>query len=292
MSLWSVCMPSSVDSQEYHLFHNQGTSTREESTTIEVTEGLLTEQMTRLSFQEKKKADEDLHCLPDEIEESIEMIDTCLEELEIEVQVQRNFAYDIAARQNKEFVEDRDFRLMFLRADMFNARSATKRLMKFLQQKLTYFGEEKLTKEIEWSDLTEGDIEVLESGRWHVQADNDRSGRPILFILNHVQPNFKPENFVRASYFRFFQYILPNINSQRRGVVGIYYDTLGQVQQTALNVATKTWLFNLTVPVRYTAMHVCLKMNKTPWYLNHVLNMLPSDVVVRTKIHHGTCSVF
>ena len=293
-SLFSVCLPSSVNSQEYLLHHNNGggggssTSNNQASTTIEVTEGILAQQMGRLSFQEKKQADEDLHCLPDEIEESPEMVNTCLEDFKNEVQVQRNFVYDIAERQNKAFVEDKDFRLMFLRADMFNAKAATKRLMNFLQQKLTYFGEEKLTKEIKWADLTEEDIEVLESGRWHVQADNDRSGRPILFILNHVQPKFKPENFVRASYFRFFEYILPNINAQRKGVVGIYYDTLGKVQQTGFNVATKTWIFNLTVPVRYTAMHVCLKMNKTPWYLNHVLNMVPRDVVVRTKIHHGT----
>ena len=75
--------------------------------------------------------------MPDEIEESPEMVNACVEDFENEVQIQRNFVYDIAERQNKAFVEDRDFRLMFLRADMFNAKAATKRLMKFLQQKLT-----------------------------------------------------------------------------------------------------------------------------------------------------------
>ena len=282
-SLFGVCLPNSESSQQLQLQQHS-----QRSGSIEEMEDLLVRQMRNLSFQEKVKADEDLHCLPDEIEETHDMVESRLREFESEVQSQRTFVYDIAERQNKEFVEDRDLRLMFLRCDSFNANAATRRLMKFLQQKLTYFGEEKLTKEIKWSDLDEDDIEVLESGRWHIQSENDRSGRPIAFILNHVRPDFKPENFVRASYFRFFQYILPNIEAQRKGIVGIYYDTLGEVRPTAFNVATKTWIFNLTLPVRYTAIHLCLKASKTPWYLNHVLKMLSRDVMVRTRIHHGT----
>ena len=154
--------------------------------TFQEAENIVVREMNTLSFHEQKRATEDIHCVPDEDEETPKLIEESLSEMEEEIQKKKTYVYEMAEGQCKEFVTDRDFRLMFLRADFFNVKAATKRFMKFLQQKLMYFGQEKLTKDIEWSDLNQEDVDVLESGFWHVQHQPDRSNRPIVVVLNHA----------------------------------------------------------------------------------------------------------
>jgi hypothetical protein len=120
-----------------------------------------------------------------------------------EIEIQKTSPYEIAEHQNRRYVQDNEFRLMFLRSELFNVHKATRRMMKFLQHKVMYFGEEKLGKVIEWSDLTKDDIDVLKSNLWHVQKDPDRSGRPLCIIPSHVyMGNYKVENIV-SFIFRF-----------------------------------------------------------------------------------------
>jgi hypothetical protein len=285
-SVCSICQPnSSLDASSHQQAFS--TSTKLQDITITNVEDILDEQMGRLTFQEKLKAEEEVHCLPNPIEETPEVVEESLFNFEEEIKNQKNFVYELAEKQNKAFLEDRDFRLMFLRADLFNVRAAACRLMKFLQQKLIYFGESKLTKDIEWSDLTKEDIEALESGRWHIHKCTDQSGRPIVFIMNHVRPRFAAESVVRASYFRCFA-LLQSVEAQKKGVVAIYYDSFGKKEPTPFDVVTKTWSFNLTCPIRYTATHLCFKQKHgLGWDMNLVLKIIPGDMLARTIIHYG-----
>ena len=57
-------------------------------------------------------------------------------------------------------------------------------MLEFLRFKATYFGEEKLTREITFEDLNDDDKEVLLSGLHHIQEGADRMGRKILHFFN------------------------------------------------------------------------------------------------------------
>jgi hypothetical protein len=49
-------------------------------------------------------------------------------------------AYEQAERMTKGYVTDSKFRLMFLRANRFDAEKAATRLVNFMEGKLEYFG--------------------------------------------------------------------------------------------------------------------------------------------------------
>jgi hypothetical protein len=58
---------------------------------------------------------------------------------------------------------DVTFKLMFLRADYYDASKAARRLAKYFEDKLHLFGEDKLVKKITLDDLSEEDMEVFQT---------------------------------------------------------------------------------------------------------------------------------
>jgi hypothetical protein len=70
---------------------------------------------------------------------------------------------------NSKYVENRLFRLAFLRADSFDARKAGLRIVRFFQLQLDLFGEDKLVMDIVQDDLDHEAMEekyVEESNPW------------------------------------------------------------------------------------------------------------------------------
>ena len=65
---------------------------------------------------------------------------------------------------NQSYLDSRDFKLMFLRAELFRPKPAADRYVKFLRLKLGLFGWDKLTRDIVQADLDQEDIIALQSG--------------------------------------------------------------------------------------------------------------------------------
>jgi hypothetical protein len=99
---------------------------------------------------------------------------------EIQKIVERG-AYDMAMKISPEYVQNRKFRLMFLRACQGDAKKAAKRITRHFSTKLDLFGSDKLVKDIELSDLDEYDMEALQSGGFQVLPKRDLAGRNVLF---------------------------------------------------------------------------------------------------------------
>jgi hypothetical protein len=162
--------------------------------------------MNELSLQERSKAMDDVHCVGDELRETPEMIRQSLAEFDQGVH-DGNFAiYNQAARQNRAYVEKPSFRLMFLRANSFDAKKSIRQMLNHVRQKAIYFGVDKIARDISIDDLSSEDIEVLLSGFLHVQADKDRAGRSILCAFGHLMGHWNHptcgwtiENVVRYS---------------------------------------------------------------------------------------------
>ena len=128
------------------------------------TDSLLAQEVNRLSVNERIKALEDVHGVSEIEEEDREVLDAKLKELDSEIGQRKNKAYQLAESYSKDYVTNRDFRLMFLRADSYEAKPAAQRMMKFFEYKLKLFGKEKLIKEITLRDLDKDDIDCLRSG--------------------------------------------------------------------------------------------------------------------------------
>ena len=86
---------------------------------------------------------------------------------------------------DRDYVQDRDFRLKFLRADLFNATEAALRLARHFQAKLELFGRSKLVKDIVQDDLDEEDMAALYAGFTQLLPVRDRAGRAVSLWFPH-----------------------------------------------------------------------------------------------------------
>ena len=149
-------------------------------------DSLIAKEMNQLSTEDREKVYYDLHGVCDEIEETTEMINESISQLEVELRnLKSKEAYELAKLMDREYVEDRDFRLKFLWADRFNATEAALRLARHFQAKLDLFGRSKLVKDIVQDDLDEDDMEALYAGFTQVLPVRDSAGRAVSLWFPH-----------------------------------------------------------------------------------------------------------
>lgn len=150
------------------------------------TEEFLAEEMNKLSFHERNKAHEDVHCVGEELKEDPNLVEQSQLEFQQELDVIRPKTpiYQTAEEIDADYVNDPKFRLKFIRANVYDAKKAVHQMIKFLQYKEKYFGRDKLCREIDLSDLTEEDREYMKTGVFVVSKHRDRSGRAIVQVLN------------------------------------------------------------------------------------------------------------
>lgn len=163
---------------------------------MKATEDLLSSEFGKLSVQERSKALEDLHCVGEELEETEELKEKSLEEFDRLLKQGNYPLYNLAAEQNRAYMEDRTHRLTFLRANDYDARKSVNQLANHLQQKAKLFGEEKLARDITLDDLGSDDLQQLLGGLMHIQDETDRFGRPILFAFSHALEMLKTRSWV------------------------------------------------------------------------------------------------
>ena len=154
---------------------------------IDEVESLLAKAMNKMSMDERNKVIEDVHGVSRVINEFPSFVAEKLQAFDLEIQQSKTEVYDMAYEQSREYVEDPNFRLMFLRSVLFDVPAATNRLMGFFQQKMLYFGPEKLTKDITIMDLSDDDMRIAESGIIQVLPERDRAGRIIICYLTGLQ---------------------------------------------------------------------------------------------------------
>jgi hypothetical protein len=170
--------------------------------------------LASLPIQEQMKVFDDAYGFCQPIDESPGFVAQVLAALEKEISQKKSRVYDLALAQSRDYVENINFRLMFLRSTCFDVAAATKCLMKFLGLKLKYFGEKCLIKELAVSDLSVGDIFNIETGIIQALPERDRWGRLVLCIFPQKQFELKLKQLnVRElfSEYAFAKYIMPDI---------------------------------------------------------------------------------
>ena len=79
--------------------------------------------------------------------------------------------------------DDVEFRLRFLRCELFHVQKSAKRMLRFLDLALELFGEFALRRPIQLSDFTKDEMRYLRKGRNQVMPNRDRSGRRMSTIF-------------------------------------------------------------------------------------------------------------
>jgi hypothetical protein len=142
---------------------------------------LLRKEMIGMSVEERQQSLHDIHGVSEDvIHEEPGFVRAKLEEMEMELSklTMGKEAYMQAEAQSKEYVSCHS--LKFLRAEIFDARLAAGRMIRFFEEKKKLFGPDKLTKEIKLCDLDREDQKFLERGNLQILPQRDRAGRRIM----------------------------------------------------------------------------------------------------------------
>jgi hypothetical protein len=146
---------------------------------------VLAREMFELSMPEREKIYEDIHCVakapeeaPDFIAERLTQMDAALSK----IPKSKRKALERAIFLKPSLPTNQEFKLMFLRADCYDATKAATRMAKFYEKKLSLFGREKLAKKITSEDLIEEDFARLDiAAGCRIDVEKDPRGRPIWF---------------------------------------------------------------------------------------------------------------
>jgi hypothetical protein len=161
----------------------------------------LAQDLNQLSLKEREDILHDIHGVSDAVEEEPDFVAHTLLELDMWIGKRKNKtiaeAYKMAETLSPSYVQARKFRLMFLRADRFDAKDAATRMFRHFEQKLELFGASKLCKDITLEDMGPEDLECLHNGHSTLLPIRDQAGRVI--NVTHAcmmkYPNY--ENAVR-----------------------------------------------------------------------------------------------
>jgi hypothetical protein len=151
----------------------------------ELTDAELAKELNELTVHEREKVLDDIHGVAEVTKETPEFLDTCLRDLDQALSGTpkgRRKALDRAILFKPSLLDDVKFKLIFLRAEEYDAKKAANRLEKHFARKLELFGEDKLAKKITLDDLDENCMKVLNEGPMLELPHTDQTGRPILFF--------------------------------------------------------------------------------------------------------------
>eukprot|EP00980_Cylindrotheca_fusiformis_P014757 scaffold4024_cov85-Cylindrotheca_fusiformis.AAC.4 len=266
---------------------------------LEEAEGILASEMNKLSIQEISKALDDVHCVGTALEENAELVRCSLLEFDELVRAEQNPVYGLAASQDQKYVENDEFRIKFLRATFYDVKKSVNWMMKFLNFKASYFGNDKVGRDIELSDLNQGDIDLMKSGFFHIQGGRDRSGRIVNYVLNHLLTTAtEAGTVIRIAYYIFYNLLIPIPDVQMKGGVGVYYDTIKPGERLLQTMSLTSRLsiisfFTEALPFRFSSFHICLKARKGTMAVNQsligvIINGFSRYSRVRTRLHYGS----
>lgn len=176
-----------------------------------------------------------------------------------------------------------EFRLLFLRADLFNSKLAATRFVKFFALKLKLFGNDVLGRDIRLSDLGQDELDFMRSGsRW--LTHRDRAGRAVCFF---IPPCNKPsvETRFKVMMWSYFN-TLRDKETQKRGMLLLFY-IVGASGSLDAQQFYRIREFIQAVPTRIIGFHICYDNPKIHPMISLLIKAFDKFVTARCRSHYG-----
>ena len=170
---------------------------------FDLTESIMAKRMAKLSMKDREAVYYDIHGVTSAIDEDAEegFLERKINEMSIELDKIDNtekVAYNMARSVNESYVDAKDFRLRFLRADRFDTKLAASRYVRFFEAKLKLFGRERIAQDIVQDDLGEEALDALYSGIAQLLPRRDNAGRlVVVWKLGSNQQQYSVQALVR-----------------------------------------------------------------------------------------------
>jgi len=252
-------------------------------------DSLLASQLAGLSVSDREKAYMDVHGISDNAKESPEfMVSDSLLKLQQEIDLLPDKrAYTIAKRLNSEYVQDRDFRLAFLRCERFDCQKAAIRIIRHFQMKLDLFGMEKLAVDITQDDLDVQDMDALYSSGGRFLNAYDSAGR-IINLIYTLPKVYTTDAVLRRGFYNIVV-AFRDEERQRRGAVTVY-TAFRSVQQSSGDNDDLNWKYaklNEGSCMRISAMHLVYTDETWKDRVPLMRTGLNKDLQIRARIYRG-----
>ena len=162
---------------------------------------LLSKELYQLTFADRNAISEEIHgvrCLAPK--ETPELISQALMELQRQLDMMPyKPSYDKAqafARHPEtaktSYVNTIEFRLKFLRCELFDASAAAVRLVKYLDLMVEMYGLYALQRKIVLTDFSKQELQIMRAGHFQMFPFRDRSGRRVLCVVGNMGAQYDP----------------------------------------------------------------------------------------------------
>eukprot|EP00980_Cylindrotheca_fusiformis_P000973 scaffold265_cov131-Cylindrotheca_fusiformis.AAC.8 len=252
-------------------------------------DAMLAQSIAELNFHERQFEQNHLHGVGEAIVEVDDEVNGLLRELSDHLmRIKGGTAYETAEGLNPAFVEDRAFRLMFLRANRYDAKASAGQMIRFFDMKLSLFGKEKLVTDITMGDLDEDDRAYLRSGTTMVLPFPDMSQRQIVMEFPALRPIGATANELRAKYYTYME-ALKSENAQLKGLVIVAY-FVGEFRErfngAGFRINTK---FAFALPIHVAGGHGCYDdQGQYSLVGSAIMTLLPAKIKTRCRVHFGS----
>jgi hypothetical protein len=148
----------------------------------------LADDLYRMSLAYRNAMNEEIHGLRSLApEETPDMIDSKLQDFDDALNsLPYTPSFDEALGLSSQFVQSSEFRLRFLRAELFDVKKAAVRFEQYLTIGKNYFGQIGLQRPICISDLNKQELEILKVGNLQLLNSRDKSGRRIVARVGNI----------------------------------------------------------------------------------------------------------
>ena len=166
-------------------------------------EDLVRQELDRLSFEDRNAINEEVHgvsCLapeetPELLEQSLSALELSLNRMVADPPSLKS-AYSLV-RNSVSYVNERNFRLRFLRCELFDVEKTALRIIKYLDVVLAVSGEDALRTRFLLDHFNKEEMKLLRSGCIQLLPYRDRAGRPVLAFVGEM--SFSSDKALKVS---------------------------------------------------------------------------------------------
>lgn len=264
----------------------------------------LAKDLEKLSLDEHEKVLFDVHGIAqiDDDDPPDEIVESSLLELQQELDSLENKPnYDRAYAVNPAYVEDRAFRLLFLRSFKFRAKDAAALMEQHFKVKAILFGakegedsskDEILGRDVLLADLTKEDMDNLKTGHSQIFPTRDAAGRTIFTSNKRIMLPHKDGLSVGRGNWYLMMSMVRDEETQKKGIVYVGYN-LGdepskcehfQILKASENVRS-------AIPDRVVGAHFCYDHKSVEKFATGIALYLHKDGRHRFRTHFGNLNL-
>ena len=198
-------------------------------------------------------------------------------------------AYNRAIAMNSTYVQSIDFRLKFLRCELFDHRKAALRYLRNLDYLHDKFGDHALMRKLYMSDLNKEEVKFLKAGYIQILPFRDRSGRRVIANLGSYGGfDYSFEVKEKVAAYISCAILSEDATSQRKGAVSLGLLT-ADAMDSLLGVKYNGFQrYVQAMPIRYSGCHSCFPDEFRYRFMKALmLTLLEGEMRYITRVHIG-----